>query len=211
MEIRQWTARDDLRGALEVRSRTWRVAFRGVVEEDVRSVVAAEPDETAIDELADDVENEAGAFLVAVEEHDGESAGETNAGDSADDTDGDDASEGNGASDDDGSTGGNADDVVGFVRVRYGGTDEFLGPLESEVVDLYVDPAHWRDGIGTALLEAADEWTPATLEGVATEVLAANERGQAFLEANGFEPDETAERTLAGEPHETVWYRRDGQ
>lgn len=189
MEIRNRSGHDDLRGALEARNRAWRVGFRGVVEEDVIDDAVTDVDEESVTSLSDELGAEAGAFLVAVE---GDDAGDDRGGAGEDD---------GGAVADDG-------DVVGFVRVRWGATAPFADALDAEVVELYVDPAHWRRGVGSALLSEGVDWSPATLDGVATSVLAANDRGRSFLEANGFERDGTTETDVGDAALEAAVYRR---
>lgn len=97
--------------------------------------------------------------------------------------------------------------VVGFVRTRYGGTYRFVPMIGAEVVDLVVDPAHWREGVGTALLKTGVDWLPETVEGVTTSVIADNDRARSFLEANDMVHEETESVELAGEPIEHAVYR----
>lgn len=102
-----------------------------------------------------------------------------------------------------------ADDgkVVGFVRGRFTGTSDFVAGLGGEVVSLYVDPAHWREGIGTALLGQCVDWLPNMIEGLSVPVLADNERGRSFLEANGLVHEETVPLEVGGEDLEHAIYR----
>lgn len=97
--------------------------------------------------------------------------------------------------------------VVGYVRIRYGGTYRFVPMIGAEVVDLAVDPAHWRNGIGTALLKTAVDWLPSTVDGVSAEVLADDERARSFLEANHFVHEETEPVEIAGHTVEHATYR----
>lgn len=99
------------------------------------------------------------------------------------------------------------DGVVGYVRVRWGSTAPFVDVMEAEIVDLYVDPAHWRQGVGTALLATAIEWVPDTLEGVATAVVDANHRGRSFLEASGFAHDGATEAEFGEHELDAAVYR----
>lgn len=198
MELRTWREREDLRDALAVRERTLRVGYRGVVDQDLLEAAAEEPDDAAVDALADAVEDEAGALVLA------ELGDDDGVGDGTSDGVGTGADEP--AADPDA---GSDREVVGYVRARYGATSDYLGALDAEIVELYVDPAHWRQGVGTRLLEAAGEWTPPNLRGTGAELLAANERGRAFLEANGFAVEGTGETTFGGETLEAVRYRRE--
>lgn len=97
--------------------------------------------------------------------------------------------------------------VIGFVRARYGGTSEFVDGIGGEIVDLTVDPAHWRDGIGSTLLGTAIDRLPPMIDGISTRVLANNDRARSFLETNGLVAEETIEATVGGEPFEYVIYR----
>lgn len=98
--------------------------------------------------------------------------------------------------------------VVGFVRARFAGTAEYVDPLGGEVVDLVVDPARWRQGVGSALVATAVEWLPAMIDGAWIAVLAENERARAFLEDRGFDREETIEVAIGGMAVEHAAYRR---
>lgn len=97
--------------------------------------------------------------------------------------------------------------VVGYARVHYGGTYEFVPMIGAEVVELAVDPAHWRNGIGTALLKTVVGWLPDTVDGVTVSVLADDDRARSFLEANELVHEETETVELGGEPVEHAIYR----
>lgn len=99
------------------------------------------------------------------------------------------------------------DAVVGFVRAHYAGCSEFVVGLDGEIVDLVVDPAHWRHGVGTALLDAAVDWLPAMIDGVSIAGLAENDRARSFLDANGFDFVENVEIDLGGTSFEHAVYR----
>lgn len=98
-------------------------------------------------------------------------------------------------------------DVVGFVRARYASTSGFVEGIGGEIVELTVDPAHWRDGIGTALLGTAVDWLPPMVDGISARVLADNERARSFLEANDLVLEDTETVELSGESFEHVIYR----
>lgn len=98
--------------------------------------------------------------------------------------------------------------IVGFVRARFAGTAEYVDPLGGEIVDLWVDPARWRQGVGTALVETAVEWFPDTVDGAWIAVVAENERARTFLAEHGFEQAETIEAEVGGTTLEHVAYRR---
>ena len=79
--------------------------------------------------------------------------------------------------------------ALGFCSVLPG-RDEDATERTGEIAALYVDPAHWRQGIGHALVAAAIErmaragWTEATLW-----VLDGNAPALAFYRAQGFADD----------------------
>ena len=70
--------------------------------------------------------------------------------------------------------------------------DTDAGSAAAEVYGIYVDPAHWGHGFGTAMwaevvrLLRAERW-----ETVALWVLEANSRARSFYEARGASPDGT--------------------
>lgn len=167
MEIRRYDGEEDLRRAVEVHNRAWRVGFRGIVPQDVIDDQLRGTDDAALAVLEQEIDDEPGPFGVAEVD----------------------------------------DKVVGFVRLHYGGTFQFVPRIGAEVVDLVVDPAHWRDGIGTALLKTGVDWLPQTVEGVSAQVLADNERARSFLEANDLALEDTETVELAGEPFEHAVYR----
>lgn len=212
MEIRNRTDRRDLRAALAARDRAWRVGYRGFVDQAVIDAAVADPDEDALRALEEELESEPGKFLVAVapEENDGsDDVREGSDGADADESTGDgDRGQGDEGPDVEESDAESDPDVLGYVRVRWGATSPFAGAMEAEIVDLYVDPAHWREGVGTALVDAVTEWTPGVVDGIALSVLETNERARAFLEASGFERDGAAVTEIGGREHDAVVYRR---
>jgi len=77
--------------------------------------------------------------------------------------------------------------VVGFCSVFPDARDADLAAGTAEIAALYVDPAAWRRGIGSALLRsgmAVVEGAPLTLW-----VLEDNVAGRAFYARHGFAPD----------------------
>lgn len=94
-------------------------------------------------------------------------------------------------------------DVVAFA---HGYVDGETG----HVLRLYVHPERRRAGVGRRVLDA----TVAALlergtERVDATVLAANEQGRAFYEAQGFEQVGVAETTIGGEAYPECRYRLD--
>lgn len=93
-------------------------------------------------------------------------------------------------------------DVVGFA---HGATADGRG----DVLRLYVHPDHWREGIGTTLLEAMEErLAERGAETMQAMVLADNEIGNAFYEKHGFEKAGEAETQLGGESRTENVYAR---
>lgn len=90
-----------------------------------------------------------------------------------------------------------ADDggVVGFAHA-------VLSAETGHILRLYVDPDHRSQGIGGDLLEATrDELFDRGVEHVQATVLTANEPGNAFYRAYGFERTGEGTTTIAGESH----------
>lgn len=98
--------------------------------------------------------------------------------------------------------------VRGFADVRWGDaeTKAFVGPDEADLKAIYVDPAHWGEGIGTALLERALDALPALTETLRLEMLAGNEVGRRFYEARQFERTGETSHEIGGESYPTVLY-----
>jgi GNAT superfamily N-acetyltransferase len=92
-------------------------------------------------------------------------------------------------------------EVVGFADVGPV-RDEDLGRQQerwAEVYALYVDPARWRSGIGTALWGAVDAGWPEETVAVALWVLHDNVRARAFYAARGLAPDGAERSVLIGQ------------
>jgi ribosomal protein S18 acetylase RimI-like enzyme len=90
-------------------------------------------------------------------------------------------------------------EVAGLCGVARPSRDEDAGPKTAEIVALYVAPAHWRTGIGSALVShwleqlEREGWADVTLW-----VFAANAGGRAFYARHGFElADETVNEYYA--------------
>jgi len=101
-------------------------------------------------------------------------------------------------------------EVVGWLSGgAYRGTDSDE-PLLGEVHACYVDPACWRQGVGSALMaEALDRLARAGYSRVALWVLADNLRARAFYEHHGWLADGAHKIfAVANERHEEVRYRR---
>lgn len=71
---------------------------------------------------------------------------------------------------------------------------------------VYVDPAYWRKGVGTELIEDGLYKTPDGLKEVHVEVLAENEQGREFYNSLGFKRYSSGSVDLAGRELATVRY-----
>lgn len=85
------------------------------------------------------------------------------------------------------------DGILGYLSGSGEGAVARLGAI-------YVDPRRLGNGIGTALLEAFEDWCRTRgYETIEFEVLADNENGQSFYRARDYERVETRETELFGE------------
>ncbi|OLZ39926.1 GCN5 family acetyltransferase [Natrinema saccharevitans] len=73
---------------------------------------------------------------------------------------------------------------------------------------LYVHPAVWNEGVGTALLEALEAALAETAERLRLAVLAANDVGIAFYESRGFDRVGTRPSDIGDGLEEHVYERR---
>jgi RimJ/RimL family protein N-acetyltransferase len=86
------------------------------------------------------------------------------------------------------------DAVIGFASAAREWADE------TELFTLYVDPDHWGEGTGTALLEALESWAADRgAERLVCSALAGNTVAVAFLESRGFERVREVEAEVGGE------------
>jgi ribosomal protein S18 acetylase RimI-like enzyme len=102
-----------------------------------------------------------------------------------------------------------AESVVGFCS-SLSSRDGDAAPATCEILTLYVDPGHWRAGIGRALVAAAvDDARTRGFEAMSLWVLATNTTARAFYESLGFVPDghDKTDARLGITLHE-VRYRR---
>jgi GNAT superfamily N-acetyltransferase len=85
-------------------------------------------------------------------------------------------------------------EIAGSCYVVSPPRDEDLGSEFAELVAIYVDPRNWREGVGTALLEAAQ--ARAARSGrteMSLWTLTKNAPAQAFYERHGWRPDGSEE------------------
>jgi len=187
MRVRE-AASGDLEGIRAVAEASWERDYADLLTRD--TVAAGVNDWYDEATLADQIESERTPVLVA--EADGESEA-----DERDGAEGEEAEEtATAAAADDASRG-----VVGFAH-------GYVDGEEGHVLRLYVHPAERRAGAGEALLSAAVAALRERGAGeVAATVLAANERGRAFYESQGFEAvGDAAETTIGGETYPEVRY-----
>jgi ribosomal protein S18 acetylase RimI-like enzyme len=93
-------------------------------------------------------------------------------------------------------------DVVGFCSLcpsRDFDADDSVG----EIFAIYVDPRHWRRGVGLALLDRSmTELRDAGFDTATLWVLDSNERGRCFYEASGWRLDGATKRDVVGQERE---------
>lgn len=83
-----------------------------------------------------------------------------------------------------------ADAVLGFAHTGPSRDEDFPSERVAELYTLYVDPAAWRRGIGSALSEAVLEfWRPSRIEALTLWVFEMNAQARAFYEARGWTAD----------------------
>ena len=97
---------------------------------------------------------------------------------------------------------------AGYCYVAAPSLEADLGPDVAELVAMYVDPDHWREGVGNALMEAAFErLAELPYEEVVLWTFKENGRAIAFYERHGWRPDGSEKiHARTGEP--AVRYRR---
>ena len=98
-------------------------------------------------------------------------------------------------------------EIHGFAQVLVGErapdrTDDDEAFLKS----LYVDPDHWGERIGSALLDDALERLPDSIARLSLSVLADNDVGRGFYESRGFEQVGTSAYEIGGVSYDTAVY-----
>jgi len=89
-----------------------------------------------------------------------------------------------------------ADAIVGWISVA-GSRDPDASPRTAELWAIYVDPAHWRAGVGRALWAcAASHLASSGHADVTLWVLKNNERALAFYRSEGFAIDDGIEKLV---------------
>jgi GNAT superfamily N-acetyltransferase len=85
-------------------------------------------------------------------------------------------------------------EIAGSCFVVSPPRDQDLGPEFAELVAIYVDPNDWREGIGTALLDAAQARAASSgCTQMSLWTLTRNAPAQAFYERHGWRPDGSEE------------------
>ncbi|WP_267640807.1 GNAT family N-acetyltransferase [Haloarchaeobius amylolyticus] len=100
------------------------------------------------------------------------------------------------------------DDVVGYAYAAWTDTSRFVDDDEAELVELYVHPDHWGQGIGTRLLAAAEAAVPADRTSLVLATPAGNDIGRSFYESRGFTVRERRAGDVGGEVVPTVVFAR---
>lgn len=184
MQIREVTDLADVRGIERVNRRCWKAAYADIFP---AAVVNREPatEETLRDRLTA-IRSWSGVALVAVaeqtEDSDAESAGGAD---------------------------GEEKRIVGYAFARWGeDTKSFVDHGDAGLKEIYVDPDHWNDGVGTALLDRIEDRVPPEYDGLTLSMLAGNEPGRRFYERRGFvEVGETTDE-IAGDSYDCVLFRK---
>jgi len=80
--------------------------------------------------------------------------------------------------------------VLGFAHTGPLRDDDLDRRERAELYTIYVDPAAWRRGVGSALMAAVDEfWWPSAVRELVLWVFEDNADGRAFYERLGWRPD----------------------
>lgn len=100
--------------------------------------------------------------------------------------------------------------VVGSGSVRWppAEMEDFVPADAAEIRTLYVDPAAWGQGIGTAVLDGLLAAIPDTLDRVVLQTLSANADGRSFYESRGFALVKEHDFQVAQHSYPTVVYER---
>jgi ribosomal protein S18 acetylase RimI-like enzyme len=91
---------------------------------------------------------------------------------------------------------------AGYCYVAAPSRDADLAPEVAELVAMYVDPDHWRQGVGNALMGAAiDRLAGLPYEAAALWTFKENERAISFYEKHGWTHDGSEKiHARSGEP-----------
>ena len=103
-----------------------------------------------------------------------------------------------------------ASSVCGFVHTGPVRDDDLEPAGRAEIYTIYVDPASWRRGVGSALMQGVDEfWARTDVHELVLWAFEANADGRAFYERLGWQPDGARQVDDFGTAHPVeVRYRR---
>lgn len=98
------------------------------------------------------------------------------------------------------------EDIVGWLSTTRHPerTAAYARAGEADIRTLYVRPADWGAGVGTALLNEALERLPTAVDCVVLETFRENESGRAFYNSRGFEVREVSEHEVGENSYPTV-------
>ena len=100
-------------------------------------------------------------------------------------------------------------EVTGFARIGPVRDPDPPGQAWDEVYAIYLHPAWWGRGVGSALMVGALDTVAEDVPGVSLWVFRDNARARAFYERHGFEFDGLAQEiTIEGQRLSEVRYRR---
>lgn len=103
---------------------------------------------------------------------------------------------------------GDGGDLTGFCSVATPSRDEDATERTAEVGALYIDPSHWGQGAGSALLKTAlEELGTRRYRDVILWVLPENRAALAFYDQFGFEIEECAEKREERSGHRVIRLR----
>ncbi len=102
------------------------------------------------------------------------------------------------------------DAVSGFIHTGPIRDDDLEPDGRAEIYTIYVDPASWRRGIGSALMRAVDDfWRPSDVHELVLWAFKDNADGRAFYERLGWRADGAEQVDDFGTAHPVeVRYRR---
>lgn len=102
-------------------------------------------------------------------------------------------------------------DLLGFVSLR-ASADNTAKPGSIELTAIYVDPGHWRQGIGSRLITWAHEWArERRVPEMTLWVLRENDRAKAFYQHFGWkETQDLRKEAFGGSEITEVRYRWQG-
>ncbi|WP_430504986.1 N-acetyltransferase family protein [Haloparvum sp. PAK95] len=101
------------------------------------------------------------------------------------------------------------DRIVGYAFARWGDdTKPFVEADDAGLKELYVDPDHWNEGVGTGLLSRVEELVPSACGGLTLSMLAGNEVGRRFYDRRGFVEDGDTTDEIGGNVYACVLFRK---